>query len=124
MINLSDMVQSYSGSGHSNGWCTDGYLETVNTIDQMVGELFNSIEGLDVVFALSSDHGGTADGAHGRQEDEHLLIPIWFVGDGIKSSYEIVGQVRNRDMVPTLLWSMGIEGSPYIVGDVIYEIFE
>ena len=90
----------------------------------MVGEFLESIEGHDVVFALSSDHGGTADGAHGRQEDEHLLIPMWFVGPGIKSNYEITGQVRGRDMVPTLLWSMGIEGSPHITGNVIYEIFE
>ena len=93
-------------------------------MDQMVGQMLDAIQGQDVIFSLSADHGGTPDGAHGREEDEHLLIPIWFVGPGIKANYEIIGQVRNRDMVPTLVWSMGYEPTPYAVGKVIYEIFE
>jgi arylsulfatase A-like enzyme len=56
-------------------------LNTVDTIDEMIGAILDAVEGLDdILFVLSSDHGGTADGEHGRPEDEHVLIPIFYKG--------------------------------------------
>lgn len=91
----------------------------------MVGVILESIEGRDdVLFVLSSDHGGDATGNHGSAVDEHLLIPIFIRGRGVKVGHEIEGLVRDRDITPTVVWAMGIEGSPHWYGDVLYDVFE
>ena len=88
----------------------------------MLGQVMDTIQGQDVVIIVGSDHGGTPDGNHGRAEDEHLLVPIWFSGPGIRANNEIMASIRNRDMVPTLLWLMGFETTPYAVGSVLHDI--
>lgn len=54
----------------------------------------------------------------------YVFLFFSFQGPGIKAGYQIRGDVRDRDITPTVAWSLGIKQSPYWYGDVVYEIFE
>lgn len=112
-----------SGVGHSQGWCTPEYLDTMDFIDTMIGELLDSVEGLPVLVLLSTDHGGH-DFGHGDPLDSDLNIPIFIQGPGVKVGYEMKESVRNMDLVPTVLWAMGYKSPSPWYGKIMYEAFE
>ena len=47
-----------TAAGHGSGWCGEEYLAAVDVMDEQLGVILDSIEGQDVLVALSSDHGG------------------------------------------------------------------
>lgn len=114
-------------AGHTYGWCSENYLDSVDFVDSLVGTVLDTIDEAmmadEVLILLSSDHGGS-DFGHGCHEDACLLIPLFIQGPGIKADHEFVNAVRNQDIVPTALYAMGYKLSPWWTGQVLFEAFD
>ena len=70
-------------AGHDHGFhpSVPQYLAEIEQVDEQIGQLLAAIQNRptflmeDWLILLSSDHGGTLDGAHGRDEPKHRTIP-------------------------------------------------
>ena len=54
----------------------------------------------------------------------HLQIPLFIKGPGVKSGHSLTRPVRNRDILPTAAWALGVKASPFWDGQVMEEPFE
>ena len=80
--------------GHSSGWMGSAYLEAVKDMDELLGDLFDLVEGsatLDgnTVVILTSDHGGTGTGHNDPATPEHYIIPFYVWGKGVTSGADL-----------------------------------
>jgi Type I phosphodiesterase / nucleotide pyrophosphatase len=71
-------------AGHAHGFhrAVDLYLAEIEEVDGQVGEILSAMRARpqfadeDWLVIVSTDHGGTIDGSHGRNEDKHRKIPF------------------------------------------------
>ncbi|MHC4383709.1 MAG: FAD:protein FMN transferase [Planctomycetota bacterium] len=71
-------------AGHEHGYHpgAPGYVAELEEIDGQVGQLIDAVHrrptfaGENWLILVSSDHGGTIDGSHGRDEPLHRNIPL------------------------------------------------
>lgn len=113
--------------GHTNLWCEEDYLNYVDVLDGHVGTILDTIDASgmadEILVILSSDHGGTGY-SHGCKDDTCLEIPMFIRGPGMKVNHQFVHEVRNQDIMPTVVYAMGLEANPWWKGTPMYEAFE
>ena len=71
-------------AGHENGFhrTVPAYLAEIHEVDAQVGRVLDAMRARatyadeDWLVIVSTDHGGTIDGSHGRNEDNHREIPL------------------------------------------------
>ena len=80
-----------------------------------------SFQDQTIVF-LSSDHGADF-GGHGSKNDNNVLIPMMVRGPGIRQNHAFTRYVRNLDVVPTALYSLGLQPSVLWTGKIMTEAF-
>jgi hypothetical protein len=76
------------GAGHANGFSPTipAYLRAIERVDALVGQILAAIATRpnaafeDWLIIVTSDHGGTPDGSHGRNIPEHRLTPLIVAG--------------------------------------------
>jgi hypothetical protein len=126
-----DLVFCYFGdvdeTGHEHGFSPYGaqYMAEIAQTDGLVGTLLDAIgkrktrAGEDWLVVVSTDHGGTLDGAHGRNELAHRTIPVIAWGDSVEAG-RMWNTTNQVDLVPTILRHLkiaidpawGLEGRP------------
>ncbi len=102
-------------AGHNFGFHPGSpeYLTEILDNDQQVGRLINAIQSRtgyaneDWMILLVTDHGGTIDGAHGRDEPAHREI-LFSVQTDQGSAAKMVETVNQADVVPTVFAHLGL----------------
>jgi hypothetical protein len=75
-------------AGHTFGWGSSNYMNSIETVDGYLGALFDLVES-DVSFAgrtaivLSADHGGTGTGHSNSTQSQNYTIPFFVWGAGV-----------------------------------------
>ena len=98
-----DFVFLYLGcvdsAGHTFGWMSREYIETINNADKCVKYFLENI-GDDAIFYITADHGGI-DFGHGSDSDEEMLIPVISNNEIIEKG-EIRSPVSILDIAPSI----------------------
>lgn len=115
---------SLDHTGHEYGWESEEYLSYASHIDAVIHSIVEAVRGEDVVFVLTSDHGG--HGLHHSTEyvDQTLQTPLFIWGQGIRKGHQITAPTAQMDVTATLAKLLGVEALPHWTGRVIEEVFE
>jgi predicted AlkP superfamily pyrophosphatase or phosphodiesterase len=117
-------------AGHRHGWLSEEqYAEAekisghLRTIRACIAEA-EKAGGVPTALVVTSDHGGTPNKGHGRDDDDNRLVPLAIVGPGVKAGHEIASPVRLVDVSATVLRLLGLpaEAIPTLSGAEISEI--
>ncbi|MGH8792359.1 MAG: alkaline phosphatase family protein [Stackebrandtia sp.] len=100
--------------GHENGADSSQYVDAVETVDGLVGELVDSVRGRDGydeedwLFVVTTDHGfdGTSHGTN-----QHRTREIWTLaaGGGVPAAGESDREWKHVDVKPTVLDHLGVD---------------
>jgi hypothetical protein len=116
-----DVVFAYFGDvdevGHAHGFSpyVPEYLAEIADTDAKVGQLLAAMKARksyareDWLVLVSSDHAGSIDGSHGRDEAAHrtILFAEWASARALPHG-ELIGTVNLVDLVPTALEHLGL----------------
>lgn len=106
-------------AGHNHGFhpSSPQYIAEIQQVDAQIKQLLDAIENRhtyvkeDWLILLSTDHGGTLDGAHGRDEPKHRTIP--YIASGHAASRVKIYPTPNVVDIPvTALTHLGINIDP------------
>lgn len=112
--------------GHSNGFGSKEYYQSINDIDTEIGKLINGLKesGADknTSILITSDHGGLGSG-HGGESMIELEVPWILSGPGIKKKFllEIPNDLANT--APTIARILGLRIPAEWVGNTVNEVF-
>ena len=90
---------------------SEGYADTIEDLDIMIGELYEVVEKNDLALIITSDHGmafQSADGRGGSKSDKYasqpevLRIPFVVTSKNLKSEI-LEGEFSQQDIAPTIL---------------------
>ena len=99
------------GAGHAHGWLSPEQLGIVTQADVAIGILLEVLDevgrGDNTLIIVTADHGGIGT-SHGGSEPESMTIPWIIAGPGIRSGYEIRGEVMVYDTAVTAAWALGL----------------
>ncbi|UCD76223.1 MAG: alkaline phosphatase family protein [Phycisphaerales bacterium] len=106
-------------AGHEYGFhpAAPGYLREIEQVDQQLGRLLAAVrarpeyENERWLILVTSDHGGTLDGSHGRDEPKHRYVPFIMHAPGIVHR-EILPAPATVDASVTALAHLGVEIDP------------
>lgn len=119
-------LDDVDGAGHSFGWGSPFYLQTVNLIDGLLADLLAALEANDLadktLLLLISDHGGTGT-SHGGSTIAELEIPFIMWGAGIAPNRVLPVQVNCTDVAPTVAYALGLEIPNYWLGRPVVSAF-
>jgi predicted AlkP superfamily pyrophosphatase or phosphodiesterase len=107
--------------GHDHGWMSRQYLQQVEHVDRLLGNVFEVLSE-DVVTILHSDHGGH-DRSHGTDALEDITIPWMMMGKGIKQNYEMAETISLLDTAPTIAHVLGVPIPKPWEGQIVKEAF-
>ena len=92
-------------AGHTFGWKSPEYFDTVEQVDGLIGDLLEALTRAGIreqtVVLMTADHGGKAK-SHGGPTMEEIEIPWIIAGPGIKRGYEIKTPVNTYDTAATI----------------------
>ena len=110
-------------SGHSFGWMSGEYMNSLNTVDLELGKIIEYMDSIDDhLIIITSDHGGH-DKNHGTKDEVDMTIPWIAYGDNIKKNYIIKKQVFIYDTTPTVLKFLNLKIPKGLDGRPVDEIF-
>lgn len=112
--------------GHSGGYRSAEYLETIEKADSLVGLLLDKLKetrmfNKTVVFVIA-DHGGF-EKKHGGTHPDEMIVPFIISGKGVKKRYEINHPVFTCDLAPTVAWLFGLQLNKWVTGRSLKEAF-
>ena len=121
----------YSGHtdniGHTYGWMTPEYINSIEEADILIGELLDRLEeeGLhkNTHILFISDHGGINKG-HGGVSTSEMIVPWSIAGPGIKKGYDFKEPNNTVNTAATIARLFGCEPPLSWVGQVPASIFE
>lgn len=106
-------------AGHEHGFHprVEPYLAEIEEVDAQLGELLAAVRSRptyadeDWLVLLSTDHGGTLDGSHGRDEPAHRRIP--YIASGPSAVRGVIYPTPNIVDIPVAAMThLGIEIDP------------
>ncbi len=112
--------------GHSDGFGSKSYLESITKADEYIGRVYDVIEKKgeadDTLFIVVSDHGGKRTKNHGTRTLGEQLVYIGVKGKtvGENNTYG----VRNRDVASITLYALGIEPDDGMISKVPNGLFK
>lgn len=106
-------------TGHKLGFhpSSPGYMAQIETVDSQISQILDAVRARpnytkeNWLIIVTSDHGGTIDGNHGRDIPEHREIPFIVSGAGAKRG-KLLETIQQVDVVPTALAHLGIVMKP------------
>lgn len=93
-------------AGHRHGWMSPEYLHTLENADQCMAKILEVLPDHTRVI-IASDHGGH-DFTHGTEQDEDMIVPLCFWGEGIRPQ-ELQNPVSVLDIAPTVASLAGLK---------------
>jgi predicted AlkP superfamily pyrophosphatase or phosphodiesterase len=114
------------GAGHSHGWKSREYYDSVQSADELIGQVLTAIEAHDLfertVFIITSDHGGR-DKGHGGATMDEIEIPWIIAGPGIARGKTISMPVNTYDTAATAAHLLGLEPPIQWIARPVLEAF-
>jgi len=106
---------SVDGAGHKFGYGSEGHLNQINVVDQLIGDVYDTTvkSGLadDTLFIYIADHGGTpfngTGASHGGWTDAEKYVTFAATGRGVCSG--TVGPMNVRDIAAIVLYALGLD---------------
>ncbi len=106
-------------AGHAHGFhpSVPEYLEEIERTDALLGKVLDALQDRparvkeDWLVLLTTDHGGTLDRKHGRDEPDHRTI-VYLASGEAAARGTLLATVSQVDVVPTALAHLGIEPDP------------
>lgn len=121
-----DFYFLYLGSvdevGHLSGWMSPAYMQQVEHIDHLIGQVLATLPPKARVL-IHSDHGGH-DRMHGTDKDEDMRIPWFLWGEGVKQNQTIETPINLLDSAPTLCHLLAVQPDKLWEGRVITEALD
>ena len=118
-------LDEIDGAGHSNGWKTKAYYKAIEDMDSHIGMFFDKLKKDkifdDIIFIVSSDHGGMKK-SHGGNSMDELLIPWIAYGPNIKKNKNIKTFISTYDTPATIAYLFSADFPKYWEGKPIKEI--
>jgi predicted AlkP superfamily pyrophosphatase or phosphodiesterase len=114
-------------AGHEFGHGTKEYYDSVQSADQLIGEVLQALEqppfaGKFIVL-VTADHGGVCK-KHGNATMAELEIPWIFYGRTVKRGHELAGPVNTFDTAATVAHVFGVKPHPAWIAKPVLEAFE
>ncbi|MBY0313504.1 MAG: alkaline phosphatase family protein [Phycisphaerales bacterium] len=108
------------GSGHANGFSptVPAYVAKIEATDALVGQVLAAVRARptylneDWLVIVTSDHGGTPDGSHGRNIPEHRLVDFIVSGASTAQGTAIVPAPEIVDLPATVFTFLGLTIPP------------
>ncbi|MBE6540970.1 MAG: alkaline phosphatase [Ruminococcaceae bacterium] len=98
------------GSGHNDGYGTEGYYNELNNVDNFIGEAWNAVveAGIedDTLFISVADHGGSGHD-HGGPSNEEKWVYFTAVGKTVAPLRNF--HMRIRDIPAIVCCALGID---------------
>jgi predicted AlkP superfamily pyrophosphatase or phosphodiesterase len=92
-------------AGHTYGWKSPEFFQTIEQIDGLIGQLLNALTDAGIrgqtAVLMTADHGGKGK-SHGGATMEEIEIPWILAGPGIRHGYEIKTPVNTYDTAATI----------------------
>ncbi|MDX2005799.1 MAG: alkaline phosphatase family protein [Meiothermus sp.] len=92
--------------GHLAGWMSRRYLEQVEQIDGLLGQVIEAVPA-DTTVLVMSDHGGHYR-FHGTDLPEDMTVPFFALGPGIRAGRKIEQPVSLLEVAPTVARLLGV----------------
>ncbi|HTL58604.1 MAG TPA: alkaline phosphatase [Candidatus Limnocylindrales bacterium] len=114
-------------AGHTFGWKSPEYFETVAEVDGLIGDLLEALSRAGIreqtVVLMTADHGGKAK-SHGGPTMEELEIPWIIAGPGIRRGHEIKSPVNTYDTAATIAHLFGVKPPEGWIAQPVREALE
>ena len=114
-------------AGHSVGWGSKEYFDTMKMLDKQVGVLIQALKDAgiydDTVIVMSSDHGGRETG-HGGFTIQELETPFIICGKNVRAGFEFPEAMMQYDVPATIAAVLGIEIPQTWVGRPMLQVFK
>jgi len=112
--------------GHSIGHATIEYYQSVEKLDEYIGEIINSIKMAGIadktVIIFTADHGGINKG-HGGITMEEMQIPWIISGPSIKKNHEINTSIMTFETAATIAKLLKLPQPHNWIGKPVYDAF-
>ena len=112
--------------GHSRGWMSDEYLESVTASDRYLADIVRTLEDVgamdDTLIIVTADHGGIGFN-HGERVPEVIRIPWIAFGAGVPRGLTITRRIGSHDAAPTVLKALGLSVPKVMEGTAVEEVF-
>lgn len=99
-------------AGHSNGYYTDYYYDTLKKFDNYFKSIMDALEETgtkdETLVLFTADHGGTVGGSHGGKTDQEYDVQIALGGQTIDSGKRLTGGT-NHDPAVIALTALGAD---------------
>ncbi|WP_034918651.1 alkaline phosphatase [Gillisia sp. CAL575] len=99
-------------TGHKLGFDSPEYYNEIEKIDELIGEMINSIEekGLlkETIIIITADHGGDRK-SHGGKTLKEVQIPWIAYGKGISNQGKMNSTIVTYDTGATIAYLLGLE---------------
>ncbi len=107
-------------AGHAYGFSptVPQYLTAIEGVDALAGQVLSAVAARpnaaneDWLIIVTSDHGGTPDGSHGRNIPEHRYTPLIVSGRSAAAGTTITPAPELVDLPPTVMTFLGLPINP------------
>lgn len=113
-------------TGHSKGFNTKEYYQSVNDIDTEIGKLVAGLQEAKMMqnttLIITSDHGGTGFG-HGNESTLEIEVPWIIYGPGIKKNVLLETPNDLMNTSPTIAKILGLKTPAEWIGKPVSDVF-
>ena len=113
-------------TGHSKGFNTKEYYQSINDIDSEIGKIVNEIKAAGMAQSttifITSDHGGVGSG-HGGESMIEIEVPWIISGPGIKKNVLLETNNDLANTAPTIAKILGIKTPAEWIGRPVNDAF-
>ena len=113
--------------GHANGYGSSAHLSEITEVDAQIGMIYNAIKdkGIleDTLFIVTTDHGGTSKGTHGKLSDAEKYAIFGIVGKTVPKG-STIEDMEIRDTAAIVLSALGLDIPSYMSARVPDGVFE
>jgi hypothetical protein len=121
-------LDNVDAGGHAAGWGSTQYYRSIEVADELVGDLLSAYDAMgargNLTVLISSDHGGTASGAHGYDRKPVRSIPFVMSGVDVSVGVVVEREVRVFDVAATAARLLGVTPPPSWIASPVYEAFD
>lgn len=117
---------SVDGAGHRNGYGTEGHLEALTAVDELLGQIYAKLEekGIldETLLIVAADHGGTPRGSHGGDTPAERMVFMGVHGKTVEKGSQIVdAEIQDIPMISA--YALGLEAPATWTGKIPSGIF-
>jgi hypothetical protein len=109
-------------SGHNYGGASEEYRQFAREIDARIAQIVAAMDLQSSVLVLNSDHGQIDTGGHGGGEEEVIVAPLIFAGQGITPGF--YSEVEQARIAPTIATLLGMAIPAHNQGQPLFDLLD